>query len=171
METQKVNIKDLANFIVRFCYTNQMAISNLKLQKILYYVQAWHLVYFNKHPLFDDVPEAWINGPVYREIYNIYKNNGAEEISLHGDDNLSKEDSYNQALNSLNISKEQHEYLGASLVYFGNLPAQKLVLRTHLEKPWNEAREGLGELEYSDRVITHDMMYNYYSQVKAKRQL
>lgn len=168
MEPQKVNIKDLAEFVIRFCQSNQMSISNLKLQKILYYVQAWHLVYFNKHPLFDDVPEAWINGPVYREIYNTYKSNGSEEIS---DGIQSKENAYNNALSLLNISKEQEEYLRASLLYFGSLSAQKLVLRTHYEKPWNQAREGLGELEYSDRVITHEMMCNYYSQVKAKRQV
>lgn len=165
----KVDIKNLSEFVIRFCQSNQMSISNLKLQKILYYIQAWHLVYFNKHPFFDDTPEAWINGPVYRKIYNEYKDCGREEFSIL-EDNHSKEEAYKKALSFLNISKEQEEYLRASLLYFGSLSAQQLVMRTHLEKPWNEARNGLGELEYSDKIISHEMMYEYYSQVKAKRQ-
>lgn len=102
MELTIVNIKDLAEFIIRHCEITQNSISNLKLQKLLYYIQAWHLVFFEKHPLFNDEPEAWVNGPVYREVYNQYKPYGYAEISLGFENSI--EDSYQEVLNKLNLS-------------------------------------------------------------------
>lgn len=49
------------------------AISNMKLQKLLYYAQGFALALLDK-PLFDEDFEAWAHGPVLRCIYNKYKN-------------------------------------------------------------------------------------------------
>ncbi len=70
---KKVNVNVMAEFVVLFCQNLGVTISPLKLQKLLYYVQAWHIAKFDKEILFDTLPEAWANGPVYREVYNQYK--------------------------------------------------------------------------------------------------
>ena len=73
----KVAIQDIAKYTVLRLIQNEVTVSPLKLQKLLYYMQAWHMVYFEReNTLFDDEPEAWVNGPVYRVIYNEYKNIG-----------------------------------------------------------------------------------------------
>lgn len=167
MEKPVVNIRDVAEFIIRHCNINEIPISNLKLQKVLYYVQSWHLVFFEKHPLFKDVPEAWVNGPVYREIYNEYKPYGYLDIKL-GFDKSNKE-SYQDALNKLKLDKEQERYMQSVLTHFAIKTPDELVLRTHRDAPWNEARKDCGLLDYSNEVITHDMMYDYYSNIKKKK--
>jgi uncharacterized phage-associated protein len=50
--------------------------SNLKLQKLMYYAQGFSLVLFNK-PLFPERIEAWIHGPVIPAVYHKYKGYGA----------------------------------------------------------------------------------------------
>ncbi len=166
MEIKTVNIKDLADFVIRHCNLNQVPISNLKLQKLLYYIQSWHLVFFDKHPLFKDQPEAWVNGPVYREIYNDFKPYSYFDIILPFEE--SNKESYQKSLDKLDLSIEQKKYMQSVLGHYGNKAPDELVLRTHRERPWNEARKDCDLLDYSDEVITHEMMYNYYSNLKKK---
>jgi uncharacterized phage-associated protein len=166
MNPRTIDIQDLAEFTIRYCYAVPTHISNLKLQKLLYYIQAWHLVYFNKHPLFEVQPEAWVNGPVYRDVYNKFKENYGEHIILETPN--SKEESYKAVIDRLNLSDHQSKYLQSVLANYASRSAEHLVFRTHREKPWNEARKGLGPLDYSDSPITFDMMYNYYSSLIKK---
>lgn len=160
-------IKDLAEFVIRYCNLNNIPISNLKLQKLLYYIQAWHLVYFDKHPLFSNQPEAWVNGPVYREIYNDYKPYSYLDIRLGFE--VSNKESYQKALDKLALTEDQEKYMQSVLDHFSNKTPDELVLRTHRDAPWNEARKGLGLLDYTDEIITYDLMYNYYSSLKVKK--
>lgn len=70
---KKTNISVMSHYIILFCNNLGVTINPLKLQKLLYYVQAWHISKFNKEILFDTLPEAWVNGPVYREVYDNFK--------------------------------------------------------------------------------------------------
>lgn len=163
MDYNTVKISHLAKFIIRYYLSNKdVGATNLELQKVLYYLQAYHLVYFD-NPLFKEEPEAWVRGPVYRKIYDKYKEYGAEPIEIETD---SKEDAYEEALNQLDLKKQQLVYIRAALDFFSNMSYGQLITRSHNEKPWNEARKGLGPLDYSNGVITHESMKNYY-EVKA----
>jgi uncharacterized phage-associated protein len=162
-QTTTVDIKDLANYVVKYCHLMSSSINSIKLQKLLYYIQAFHLAYFEKHPLFKDEPEAWVNGPVYRVIYDEYKNQALWEMSA------SKKEAYQEALDKLQLSDEQIKYFQSVLTHYGNKTTEDLIVRTHRDKPWNEAREGLGELDYSSEIITHEMMYDYYTSVINKK--
>lgn len=168
MTPSKVKIEDLANFILYYYIVNKdRGVTNLELQKVLYYLQAYHLTFFDKAPLFDEEPEAWVRGPVYRAIYNEYKAYGAEEIEMTVGD---KKEEYEQALNKLNLTAKQIDFMQSALSFFTNMTYGELITRTHNERPWNEARKGLGTLDYSDAKITHDMMYNYYSEIVKKQE-
>ena len=65
---KKIKITTLAGYVLK----NYGPMSHLKLQKLLFYCQAYHLAYF-KEPLFDEDFEAWVHGPVCRIIYDSLK--------------------------------------------------------------------------------------------------
>src|SRR4051812_7079696 len=78
--TQKITAEDVANFFL--CCIDEDAgdnISNLKLQKFLYYAQGFHLAMFGVK-LFDEPVKAWTHGPVVESIYHKYKGFGAGAI-------------------------------------------------------------------------------------------
>ncbi len=163
-----MNIKDIAEFTLLYFWENGISVCPLKLQKILYYIQAWYLVYFNKEMLFDEKPEAWVNGPVYRSIYNQYKNIGIydqitpEQIDIEGDLKKKKEE--------LDLDNDQLEFLESIFRFYGTMSHDKLVFLTHSEKPWSEKREGLNPFEYSNEEISLETMYNYYkSRLDSKK--
>ena len=65
-----VSVYDVAQYILG----KIGPLTTMKLQKLLYYSQAWSLVWDDK-PLFAEEFEAWANGPVCRELYNMHKVN------------------------------------------------------------------------------------------------
>jgi len=141
-----VSVFDVACYImskVKQCTT-------MKLQKLLYYCQAWYLVW-NERPLFRENIEAWANGPVIRELYNYHK--GLFTIT----------DSMMNLGNPNRLSKEQMEDVDTVLEAYAPRSSQWLIEQTHLEKPWQEARKGLSPNERGHVVISHAAMAEYYS--------
>ncbi len=95
--------------------------SNLKLQKLLYYQQGYHLAIMDS-PLFDDNIEAWMYGPVVPNVYDAYSRYGASPLPIDSDI----------------ISMEEEEERLFNQVYesFADFSAIGLMNRTHSEKPW-----------------------------------
>lgn len=162
-----VNIKDVAEYTILRLIQNGQSICPLKLQKILYYIQAWHMVYFGREKtLFNEVPEAWVNGPVYRTIYEEFKSIGIyDQITL---DNIStkKEDlekNTKEIYYELGLEKEQYQFLESIYKHYGSMSHDRLVFLTHSQLPWNKARKGLQPFEYTKEKINLDDMFEYYS--------
>ncbi|MVT11846.1 Panacea domain-containing protein [Chitinophaga tropicalis] len=160
----EVEICDFSDYIIYFLNAQGVIITPLKLQKVLYYSQAWHLVFFEKHSLFNEAPEAWVNGPVYRTIYNKYsknwfKNNPLTPVLPEG---VTFFDRLNEILEVLQLEEDQQACVDAVLMKYGFMEQEKLVYLTHAELPWNEARKGLGILQRSDKKISLETMYSYY---------
>ena len=166
-----VDIKDIANYTIFRLLQNGNTICHLKLQKILYYLQAWYLVYFNHQLLFQDAPEAWVNGPVYRVIYDIYRDRGMyTQFSMEtimSPDGLEKNFT-EKLLSAMNLSDEDLSFIEAIYRHYGTMSHDYLVFLTHSQRPWNEARKGLQPFEYTDEKISFDEMYNYYSEALKK---
>jgi uncharacterized phage-associated protein len=118
--------------------------SNMKLQKLVYYAQGFNLAITNA-PLFKEPIEAWDHGPVCVPLYHEYKLFGAEPIPIPYDaDALSV------------FSEKAHEILDMVHTYYGQFSAWKLRNLTHEEQPWIEAFA-------KDRSeISHDDMRNYF---------
>lgn len=118
-----LDILKLSKFIIYYCNNAELEITLFKLQKLLYYIQAWHLVYFNRDPLFNELAEAWANGPVYRSVYNQYKSKGLENEKdpSAGIQNTLKE---------LKLSKNQKELVYTVLQKYGTKSAGQLVFLT-----------------------------------------
>ncbi len=159
----QVKLNDLTNFVILYFKNNGIPLSPLKLQKILYYIQAWHLVFFNGHPLFDEQPEAWVNGPVYPSVYKRFKKEWLSDnnlsVSYSGDD---AEKTMQMFLQKMLLEPEQTEFLFAVLQKYGKCSAAQLVYLTHAESPWNDARNGLSPFDRSNNCISFESMKTYY---------
>ena len=103
-----VSVFDVAAYILQKLGT----MTAMKLQKLVYYCQAWTLVWDEK-PLFKEAIEAWANGPVVRELFVFHK--GMFQISALtiGNPDL--------------LNDEQKETIDAVLDYYGDKSAQWLV--------------------------------------------
>lgn len=168
MNLKKVNIKELSYFVVLYCLQNEISISHLKLQKLLYYIQAWHLVYFDNEDIFDEEPEAWAKGPVYRTIYNelkeFYNNRELEDYYKSYE-----EEEFNKVKEKISLTDEQEEFLEAILNHYGTMDHDKLVCLTHCEYPWSNARKELSPFEFSNEKVSKDDMRNYYGKLLNKK--
>ena len=140
---QQVSANDVAAYILE----KMGAMTTMKLQKLLYYCQAWSLVW-DEEPLFQEQIEAWANGPVVREVFKEHRN-------MFTIDRTSG--------SSSKLSPVQKETINSVLSYYGDKPSQWLSDLTHMEDPWKNSRKGLAPGERSDRIISHANMMEYYS--------
>lgn len=122
-------------------------ITNLKLQKILYFAQAYYLAKHGK-PIFSEKLEAWKYGPVVPEVYRKLKCNGSKPIILEEDKST--------------LAEEDKEILKKVWDTFGGYSANRLVDIVHAHAPWKEANASM------DKVISHKAIKDYYSPLLNK---
>ena len=144
-----VSVFDVAVYILK----RIKECSTMKLHKLLYYCQAWSLVWDEK-PLFPQKIEAWVNGPVIRELFNYHKG----LYSLSQNDLLIGNDD--------KLSDEQKQNIDDVLDFYGDKSSQWLIDLTHNEAPWINARKGLASNERGSVEIPLDEMQLYYSSLK-----
>lgn len=142
--TSMTRATDVAKYILE----KTGPITALKLQKLVYYSQAWSLVWDDR-PLFVDEIQAWRNGPVVRALFEQHK--GKFEVT--SSDIAGSIDS----LDTLAL-----ETIDAVIRDYGGYSAQYLSDLTHMETPWQQARSGHTEDQTSTSVISHDAMADYY---------
>lgn len=159
-------IEDVARYVGLTSISKGLSISPLKLQKLLYYIQAWYMVFYGRNTLpFEDVPQAWVNGPVYPKIYHQYKSKTANmcdhlKASDFFDGPLEIElDRLTKIMNGLDF-----ELLESVIMLYGRKSQNDLIFLTHSELPWVEKREGLRPFDRSERPLSLDTMHDYYKE-------
>jgi len=166
---ENANIIDVAHLVVLAASQKGIGVTPLKLQKLLYYLQAWNLVFFNT-PVFQDEPEAWVNGPVYRKVYDYYKDYQMFEfVKIAPEEKEQLDESVVQMMRNVGFTSEQQELFDEIISKYGKMASADLGLRTHNEDPWKNARNGLGIFDYSNNVITHESMAKYYGSLLNKK--
>lgn len=143
-----VSVLDIASYILEK-QPKRHPLTAWKLQKLVYYCQAWSLVW-DEQPLFREKVLAWANGPVVKELYSQHKGLFYVKM-LKG--------------NSKNLSSNQKDTIDHVLKAYGNQSAQWLSDLTHMETPWIEARKGLIPGERGEAEIPLAVMHEYYSGV------
>lgn len=140
------NVFDVARYILE----QKKLITTVKLQKLVYYCQAWSLVWDEK-TLFGEQIQAWASGPVIPVLFSAHKGKFYVNTSdfPQGD--------------PLKLTSEQKETIHSVLKHYGGKSAQWLVDLTHLEDPWRETRGECGCGESCSNEITHGAMAEYYS--------
>ena len=118
-------------FIVRaYEEGKDSSMTNMKLQKLLYYAQSLHLALYDQ-PLFDEEIQAWRYGPVCPPAYRYYSDYEGNQLPIPSDSGLSS------------IPLETKELLEETWEHFGVHRAYKLSDMTHDEMPWRKARGDL----------------------------
>lgn len=143
-------VHDVAAYVLQ----KKGSMSTMKLQKLCYYSQAWHLVW-DEEPLFDSEIQAWMNGPVIRELYNRHR----------GRFNVSE-----WAGNPDELTPSEKETVDLVLGAYGKYTGQQLSDLTHRERPWIEAREGLTPSDRSEAPVSLDVMQEYYSFLESSEE-
>lgn len=139
---------NVARYIVQRCNNQNRAISNLKLQKILYFVQAEFLVTKNQ-PCFVESIEAWEFGPVVPEVYHQYKIYGGANIPFR-----------RQFSGVVSISEEDRELIDGIVDECMQYSASALVEITHNQKPWSNVY-----ISGMNREISIESIRKYFSEV------
>ena len=151
--------EEVAKYIIaKFDYYGDL-ITNKKLQKLLYYIEAWGLVHLNG--VIDEDFEAWVYGPVVPDVYKKYSRFGYAAL-LNDDIDEYAPKSFMDDFISRNPS-DICELIETVLERYGNMSAMELELLSHSEQPWKEARAGLQPFERGDRIISKETMKSYYS--------
>jgi uncharacterized phage-associated protein len=130
-------------------------ITPLAIQKLLYYSQAFSKI-FNEKFLFSNDCEAWVQGPVYRNIYEKYRHysyNPIEQI---------------KEVEHTLLEEDEKELLESIIINFGCYSGKILERMTHIEAPWRITRKGLQEYEPCDRPIDKRLISDYFDDIKAK---
>jgi uncharacterized phage-associated protein len=115
----------IAKWFIAWAEAEGEEISNLKLQKLLYYAQGHHFGQQHK-PLFPDPIQAWSHGPVVPDVYHAYKGAGSASIILPDEDPFTWDD----------IDPETSEFLSTVWNTYGGYSAGRLRNMTHEEPPW-----------------------------------
>lgn len=115
----------VAKWFIAYAEADEADLSNLKLQKLLYYAQGHYLAEYGS-PLFDDAIQAWAHGPVVPAVYHEYKHCGSGDIQLGDGDPFLFED----------IDSATSDFLARVWNTYGEFAAWRLRDMTHNEKPW-----------------------------------
>ena len=135
---------EVARFVIEYCRKNDLLMSNLKLQKVHYFIQAEFLVR-NGEPCFFERIEAWPFGPVVSNVYHEYKTFGSSNI-------------YSNLSNFYDIAEEDRNIIKDIVKACNRFSATQLVELTHNQAPWKNAYNN------GNRIITNDSILEYFGE-------
>ena len=138
------SVFDVATYILK----KKAPITAMKLQKLVYYSQAWSLVWDEK-PIFEEEIQAWRHGPVVSELYQAHQGEFKLSQLPYGSES--------------NLTDDEKETIDSILETYGDKSSQWLSDLTHMESPWIDARKGLPVNSCSQTKITLASMMEYYS--------
>ncbi|MFH1030225.1 MAG: type II toxin-antitoxin system antitoxin SocA domain-containing protein [bacterium] len=152
-EQKNITAYDVADFFLAKANSVGEPITNLKLQKLTYYAQAWFLA--NKHkPLFEEDFEAWVHGPVQPDLYQKYKERGSTPIIT----NLELKEVAGR------FDEKTFGFLNEVAEVYMPYGAFQLELMTHKEKPWIDARGNFEPDEKCNKIISKSSIENFYAE-------
>lgn len=143
------------DLVVEYLLSQCQDITHLSLQKALYYVQGFYKAFFGRF-LFEEDCEAWVHGPVYRDIYRRYSGHCYNPIDSVEVPDISSMPAEEKILLD-SIVRHICCYSGKTLESF-----------THVETPWISTRGNLPTDASTDRVIPKQIIGEYFASVKDK---
>ena len=138
---------DIARYIINYCNDHNIVISNLRLQKLLYFVQAAFLMHNPNSPCFDNNIVAWSYGPVVPDVYYQFK--------IFGSGNIPKSSVANFNNNIININ--DRAIIDELMNDTSDYSTSQLVRITHKQRPWRETY-----VPKSSNIITLESLRSYF---------
>ena len=133
-----------------------LEVTPLMLQKLLYFIQGIYSALYGK-PLFEEDCRAWVHGPVYPEVYTLFRDfkyNPIDDVRfglLKGTDDV--------------LTEEERDVIDRVVNTFGIYGGKVLEKITHNEEPWKSARKGYGDQVPSSELVSKDSIRKYYESV------
>lgn len=137
------NALEVAEYIIERYHQRHKPISNLKLQKILYFVQAQYIVKFGT-PCFENIMQAWDHGPVVPDVYHEYRGYGNTNIPSFGGKRFYFE-------------QDEQQTLDATIDHASEYAASQLVEIARNQSPWMDA------YERADKMITPESIKKFFT--------
>ena len=144
---------NIVDYIIAFADESGEILTNLKLQKLTYYSQAWYLANFNKS-LFNEDFQAWVHGPVIPALYFEIKAKGKKVI-----------------ISEKKLKDVEKDFDDSTIFYMKELLSvympfggYQLEQMTHIEEPWITARRGIEPDERCTEIISKESMKKYYGE-------
>lgn len=134
-----------ATIIGQYFLSKNSNLTEIQIQKLVYYAYSWYMVKNNGKKLFDEKPQAWVHGPVFRSLFDSMKN--YKKFS---------------SISELDIDEEVEEFLDIIYNVYGKYSGNELEKMTHNELPWMRARAGLQSHEFSQRLIEDEDIMKCY---------
>ncbi|MGK7872992.1 MAG: Panacea domain-containing protein [Xenococcaceae cyanobacterium] len=143
----QITANSIADYIIHFYHQHGDLITNLKLQKLVYYAQAWYLALYDKS-LFSEDFQAWISGPVQPQLYERFKKYKWNPIS--------------EDAGEIELLQQIEDHLIEVIEVYGKYEAYYLERMTQEETPWLKARGGIPSDRESTAVISKQEMQAFY---------
>lgn len=139
----KYSAMDFAKFIINFCTSAEISISDLKLQKILYFIQLYFIRDLKRYAFSDEIV-AWKYGPVIKNVYNVYSSYGSTKICLQYD-------------KLVNFDENERNIIYSVLIQTIPKDVWDLVEMTHIKGgPWDQVYD-----ERKEMIIKKESMAKY----------
>ena len=153
-KTAMATLDDVCDYILTKADEAHLSLNLLKLQKLVYYCQAWRLANEGR-PLFDGKFQAWVHGPVSRTLYDRFRNtkNLYSIVSI---------EDRRPAFNGSGLSEDERAQIDAVLDAYGKYSGAQLEDLSHGEDPWIRARKGLPPAEHSEEALDEQVMAEFY---------
>jgi len=153
------SVSDKMLGVIAYVFEKLEEVTPLTLQKLLYFIQGIYSALYKK-PMFEEDCRAWVHGPVFPEVYDLFRDfkynpiDDARFALLEGSEDT--------------LSDEEKKEIDLVVNTFGIYGGKVLERITHNEDPWREARKGYGESIPSSELLPKDSIMNYYISVRQK---
>ena len=153
------NLSEKMLSTISYIFEKTYEITPLALQKLLYFIQGIYMVFY-RTALYEEDCCAWVHGPVYEKVYELFKTFQYNPI----------DDSRFVLLKNRfqELSKEEKEVIDLVIDTFGMYSGKVLETITHREGPWQSARGGYLPMERSNVVIEKEEIFNYFKEISEK---
>lgn len=145
--------------VIAYVFEKLEEVTPLMLQKLLYFIQGMYFALYGK-PIFTEDCRAWVHGPVYPEVYELFRDfkynpiDDARFVLLAGAGDA--------------LTDDEKKVINLVVNTFGMYGGKVLEKITHNEMPWMEARRGYGDNIPSTELLTKDNIKKYYENINAK---
>lgn len=148
------SVHDVADYIIVKLDDARVGLNTLKLHKLLYYVQAWRLA-LKGEPLFSGKFQAWVHGPVSRQIYDRFS-------SSHGMYDLLRTADATPGFDVLKLDTDVRSHVDEILDAYAAFSGPQLEQMTHEEPPWIVARGDRKPSERCEVELHEDLMRDFF---------
>ncbi|MBD5541391.1 MAG: DUF4065 domain-containing protein [Lachnospiraceae bacterium] len=145
--------------VIAYVFEELEEVTPLMLQKLLYFSQGIYSALYGR-PIFMEDCRAWAHGPVYPEVYDLFRDfkynpiDDARFALLEGKDEA--------------LTEDEKRVIDLVVNTFGMYGGKVLERITHNEEPWKEARNGYGDSIPSSELLSKERIMKYYVAVNQK---